>query len=385
MKNNTIKILFNINASNSWIGGLNYYKNLFIAISKVENPKLLPLIDSTNELPEELKRLAHECDVLSKKEFKYYIKWILNHLFKKSYKLNNIKKIYLNYSLSSHCPRISRKPNIQWIPDFQHIYLPELFSKEECINRNKSFYKIAKDSDIVLLSSEDAKNDFIKCFPQYKSKARVLHFVSYFSRNLYKETDDLNVFLKKKFNLPEKYFYLPNQFWKHKNHLSVFKAVALLKKQGVDIHVVCTGNTNDYRNPEYYKDLLQFITDENIQNNIHILGIVDYKEVVYLLRYSLAVIQPSLFEGWSSIIEEAKSIGKNCILSNINVHREQEPEESIYFDPLNIKSLAEILKNNYEKLHPGPNLLLEEKARKAMEQRIKEFGQTYQKYVLELV
>ena len=55
--------------------------------------------------------------------------------------------------------------------------------------------------------------------------------------------------------------------------------------------------------------------------------------VFRLMRQSLAVLQPSLFEGWSTSVEEAKSVGKRMILLDIPVHREQDPPRALFFDP----------------------------------------------------
>ena len=48
--------------------------------------------------------------------------------------------------------------------------------------------------------------------------------------------------LDEKYKRYKKYFYLPNQFWKHKNHKVVFEAVKILKDQGRDITVLCSVN-----------------------------------------------------------------------------------------------------------------------------------------------
>jgi glycosyltransferase involved in cell wall biosynthesis len=50
-----------------------------------------------------------------------------------------------------------------------------------------------------------------------------------------------------------------------------------------------------------------------------------------LLRASLALINPSRFEGWSTTVEEAKSFGVPLILSDIDVHREQTGGTARYF------------------------------------------------------
>ena len=43
--------------------------------------------------------------------------------------------------------------------------------------------------------------------------------------------------------------------------------------------------------------------------------------------HSVAVINPSEFEGRSSTVEQAKSLGKQVILSNIKIHKEQKPDK----------------------------------------------------------
>ena len=68
---------------------------------------------------------------------------------------------------------------------------------------------------------------------------------------------------------------------------------------------------------------------------------VPREDLYQLIRQSLAVLQPSLFEGWSTTVEEAKSIGKQIILSDLPVHREQVESGARFFDANDPNSLAE--------------------------------------------
>src|SRR5580704_14229275 len=89
--------------------------------------------------------------------------------------------------------------------------------------------------------------------------------------------------------------------------------------------------------------LTAFVANESLRDNVLILGLVPYEHVLYLMRNCVAVINPSRFEGWSSTVEEAKSIGKRIALSNIPVHREQAPPGALYFDPDDVHELSLIL------------------------------------------
>ena len=102
---------------------------------------------------------------------------------------------------------------------------------------------------------------------------------------------------------------------------------------------------NDYRikGTEYIDALRQFISDESLQDNVLILGLIPYEDVMFLMRNCIAIVNPSRFEGWSSTVEEAKSIGKSVLISNIPVHREQAPSNARYFDPDDAAGLASIM------------------------------------------
>ena len=79
------------------------------------------------------------------------------------------------------------------------------------------------------------------------------------------------------------------------------------------------------------------------------MGIVPYNDLISLMYHSIAIINPSKFEGRSSTVEQAKSLGKKVILSNINIHKEQNPDRGIYFNEDDNKKLADILMNEYKK------------------------------------
>lgn len=377
-----IKVGFLTEQGSGWIGGINYYKNLFVAMSKVDHPKLVPyILPQFDKKAEILQNYAKP--LASKREFKYLIDKVF---FKFSGKKLD-KTAYLTaktkVDIISHSQIPTENSTIAWIADFQHLHLPEMFSEDEIKKRNFEFKKLAEDNKIVILSSHDALEDFKKFIPECANKGRVLHFVSIPNIDIYEKTDKVKEKIIKKFNLPEKYFYVPNQFWKHKNHKVIFEAIEILKKEGIDIKVVFTGSTKDFRNSGFFEELIGLAEEKNINENILLLGLVDLIEVHYLMRNCISIINPSLFEGWASTVEEAKSIGKNIILSDIGVHREQNPPEGLYFDPHNAEELAAILKNKWASGSFGPDFELEKTAKEELEKRIKEFGENYQKIILE--
>ena len=64
-----------------------------------------------------------------------------------------------------------------------------------------------------------------------------------------------------------------------------------------DIVVVCTGNTNEYRDPHYFGRLLSGISQAGLRESMILPGFVPREDLYALMRQSVAVLQPSLFEG----------------------------------------------------------------------------------------
>jgi len=83
-------------------------------------------------------------------------------------------------------------------------------------------------------------------------------------------------------------------------------------------------------------------------------GFIDRLDQLILMKNAQAVIQPSLFEGWSTVVEDAKALNQTLIVSDIAVHKEQLENKAYYFMPSDYKDLAfkmmEVFNNPQNKL-----------------------------------
>jgi glycosyltransferase involved in cell wall biosynthesis len=84
-----------------------------------------------------------------------------------------------------------------------------------------------------------------------------------------------------------------------------------------------TGANQDWRDPDYTHQVAQSIKDCNF---IHNLGLVSRSDVDALFRKAISIAQPSLYEGWSTSIEEGICSGAGIIASSIDLHIEQLKE-----------------------------------------------------------
>jgi hypothetical protein len=102
---------------------------------------------------------------------------------------------------------------------------------------------------------------------------------------------------------------------------------------------------------------------------------------VQLFRRAAAVIQPSLFEGWSALVEDARTLGKRIYVSDIPVHREQQPTDGVFFHPDRPEELAELVARDWPDLKPGPDLVRESEAHVQQRSRALAFARAFHQIV----
>lgn len=226
-----------------------------------------------------------------------------------------------------------------WIPDFQHKHLPHLFSREQLAIRDEIYSGIAEQDSKLVLSSIDAKKDFERYYPNHRVQIKVVPFASVLP--------DFSILsmesLASKYSIAHRYFIAPNQFWVHKNQAIILKAAIQLNRKHSGYHILFTGKEYDFRSPEYADSLKTFVKEHNLESTVKFLGFIDRREQLKLMSASLAVIQPSFFEGWSTVVEDAKAMNQNLIVSDLRVHREQCGTRAVYFDPHNENELSQKL------------------------------------------
>lgn len=335
----------------SWAGGFYYLLNLIKALKSLsidERPEITVFYDNEDVI-EKVNKLDYpnvSYLPLYKKTSWWKVK-ITNAAkkfgFKKFYTLGAYPKdtvdIVLPYNYYSFFRSLSNLKKAFWIPDFQHKYYSHNFTDQDLQFREESTAGIIQSDSSLILSSLSAKDDFQKFYPQSKNKIHVLPFCSILDKF---ESVSLEKVMKD-FGFTDHYFISPNQFWKHKNHIIVLKAAKILKEKGIEFNILFTGNESG--NDEYVNSLKDFVSENNLHNNIKFLGFLDRNIQLSLIQGAKAVLQPSLFEGWSTVVEDAKALGKYVVASSIYVHKEQLGRSASFFDPNDEFELANILEN----------------------------------------
>jgi glycosyltransferase involved in cell wall biosynthesis len=376
MTSNIIKVAIPQIGSSAWTGGVTYQNNLMYALNQFAHD--IEVVEISSDAGSPVSNWKSKVIALLTKLHRLMPRGLAD-FFYGHYKhatsgmRPSESNIDVVFSLGYYDKNV-QVATLSWIPDFQHVHLPEMFTEQEIYARDNGYRHIANSSTLVVLSSNNALKDFSGFVPAHAHKGRVMRFVANVPEIIYSE-DSSTVY--KQYDLPEKFIYLPNQFWKHKNHSLVLDALHILKSRNIKPFVVFTGNTKDHRNPTFFDDLMQKISSLDLRDQIAVLGLIPHEDVYKLLRQSLFVLNPSLFEGWSTTVEETKSIGKRILLSDIEVHKEQAPPNSVFFNPRDPEDLALCLKELWDASMPGPDIAMEQQAREQLPKRIKQFADTF--------
>ncbi len=314
----------------NWLGGVNYYKNL------------LRVFDESGETGFRLHLLTDDAAFLGEARFSERVQihvlpmlraksaiWAMRKVLqlttgRDTMLLTRLRHLDVRAVVFSFVQgaREAGLTCLPWVPDFQSQQLPDMFPPGLAQAEAKRTQRWLRGANGLVLSSHSASVDAVRFFAADPGRLHVLQFAPHVDFASIGGVADRDAVLHR-YGISEPYFFLPNQYWKHKNHGLVVRALAQLKSRGQAPLVISTGKTVDTRDPGHYADFERLLTDKGLQDRYRVLGVVPRQDMMVLLAHSRAVLNPSRFEGWSTTVEEAKAFGKALLLSDIAVHREQ--------------------------------------------------------------
>ena len=329
-----------------WAGGYNYQSNLFAALSKFRPGEFAPvLFAGTDNDDADLAPLAAipGVEVVRSAAFEGRVGLAaalalgLDREAATEFRTRGIDAVF---EAARFFGWRLPYPAVAWFPDFQHRRLPQLFPVAARWRREAGFRMQIASGRTIMLSSESSHRDFRTFYPGAKNEVCIVRFATQPSPT-FLTTNPAEVVAQ--YQLPERYFYLPNQFYTHKNHQVVVDALAILAQRGFDAVVCASGSTEDRRERAYFDEVMGQVRSRGLEKRFIHLGMIPLSHVYALLRACSGLINPSRSEGWSTTVEEAKSFGVPMILSDLAVHREQTTGTANYFGTDDPATLADHL------------------------------------------
>jgi len=236
-------------------------------------------------------------------------------------------------------------PFILSIYDLNHRLQPEFpevsafgeFNRREYLYGNACRY-----ATFVLVDSEQGKTDVLRFYGKLidEDRIRVLPYYPPIEKKPMPGRRDLER-VARTYSLPPRYFFYPAQFWRHKNHSLILKALRQIAEEtGEKIPVVFCGMYADYFRAANFQDLRSLATQLGVADRILYLGAVPGEDIPALYALSAGLVMPTFFGPTNIPPLEAWHYGRPVITSDLPGLREQVGDAGLLVDPRSPSDLA---------------------------------------------
>ena len=225
------------------------------------------------------------------------------------------------------------KKSIVAIHDLMHRYEShfEEYQGRECVNRDLHYSAICKYADLILVDSQIGRQQVLESYRVLDNKVHILPFVP-----PYYLLDSSVADVKNKFMLPDRFIFYPAQFWEHKNHINLLRALKILKDKGDEVNLVLVGSKKNN-----FSKVIAKIEEYGLSKNVFILGYVTNDDMYSLYKSAVAMTFVSLIGPTNIPPMEALITGCPLICSNAYAMPEQVGNAGLLVNPKDPTDIAD--------------------------------------------
>jgi glycosyltransferase involved in cell wall biosynthesis len=229
-------------------------------------------------------------------------------------------------------------PYLTIVWDLQHRFnpfFPEVSAKGRWTLCEDRFSRLLKRAAIVVVGNNCGLEQAERCYGVHPSRMRKLpHPTPAFALEAAQRGK-----LAPPAGLPAKYLFYPAQFWPHKNHVTLLRAMSYLRtKHAYCPPVVFSGS--DQGNLAYVQ---RVAAELDLTDHIYFPGFVPQAEVVTLYQNAMALVYMSLCGPENLPPLEAFALGCPVICNCHEGALEQLGDAALFFEPMDEKSLADAI------------------------------------------
>ena len=251
-------------------------------------------------------------------------------------------------------------PFIATVWDLEHRkqpYFPEVnFTGWSWLDREQFFINTLPLASFIITGTEVGKDEIVHYYRVNPENVKVVPYPVPVRDLLPSPLNRCE--LNERYRIRGDFIFYPAQYWPHKNHVNLFRALRIIKEcHGVRLCLVITGS--DRGNGSYLQDC---ILRENLADDVWELGFVSREELSTLYKHALALVFPSFFGPDNIPPLEAFSFGCPVLASRVPGAEEQLGNGAVLFDPKDPHDIAKKIMD----VHSDPGLrsrLIEEGAK----------------------
>lgn len=225
-------------------------------------------------------------------------------------------------------PRPLPLPTILTFTDMQERFYPNFFTTAQLTERFHHYDWSLRMADTVIAISDFTKRSCVDIVGISPRKIRTIHLAP----------DDLPAPQR-----PadwdaagwEKFVYYPANFWDHKNHTGLLRALQRVRAGGTDVRCVLTGGLLG-READWQAAVAATGTADLVRH----LGRRPRAELSWLFRHARGLVLPSHFEGFGIPVVEAMHSDCPVACSGGTSLPEVAADAALYFDPADDADIA---------------------------------------------
>ncbi len=229
-----------------------------------------------------------------------------------------------------------RAPLVAVVHDLQHVDCRRFFATAERLARDMNLRMTRRRASLVICVSEFTRRRVVEHTGIERNRTCTIPIG--FDPPSETDTDrDAEELLRAYGLARQAYLFFPANTWPHKNHLRLYQALAKYAAAAPQskLQLVCTGADAGRR-----AELERAADSLGLTERVRQLGFVGPSDLQVLLRYSKALIFPSLYEGFGMPVLEAMHARVPVLCSHTTSLPEVAGDAALFLDPHAVDSIA---------------------------------------------
>jgi glycosyltransferase involved in cell wall biosynthesis len=239
----------------------------------------------------------------------------------------------MHYPLTVPLPETDA-PRVVTLHDVLHVEMPQFFSRAERLYRRWAYDAAARGAAAVITMSEHAKARISEHLEIDPDRVHAIpHGVDH--SRFHPDAGPGDAAALRPLDLPDRFVLYPGNLWPHKNHGRLLDALATSAR---DVELVLTGQDLGRR-----REVMAHAARLGVEDRVHHLGYLPADTLPALYRRALALVFPSLYEGFGAPVLEAMACGCPVAASTRGALAEVGDDAVLAFEPEDVTAMADAI------------------------------------------